>query len=337
MELETGRPSALTEHEIDQITASPLPGHLPPNNNHNNGATNSASSRPNNASNADHENNDPLLLFRHWISLSRIMGQISDHLFHSRHSTPAAASSTLLETTTRLDQRLQAWASSLPSSFSPRNSSPGDSPMHHFLAMQYHHTQISLFRAALLIPSLAPHCVAAARATAHLVLELADSNAASGGGGVLFAPTQPFLAGVVLGLHVLRNPGKRTIRSDLELLVGMTEYVEGLYKSVGQSREFVEGCVRLRNGVAEAVRGEASGTGAERRESTITMGSGGMTNNEENSRIGGSNGELQNGMVQEAAAMLFEPYEGLTLEELWSSISADFVMGEPLDFGQHVQ
>lgn len=91
MELETGRPSALTEQEIDQINFTQ------PQNSDGDSVT------------------GPLHLFIMWVSLARIMGQISEHLYHRRISD----SWQLLYETGRLDQLLLEWVKTVPEGIKP--------------------------------------------------------------------------------------------------------------------------------------------------------------------------------------------------------------------------
>lgn len=91
-------------------------------------------------------------------------------------------------------------------------------------------------------------CVGSARATVRQLLELADCEVHS----LLFSGTQLFLAAVVLALHVVKNPGKRLVRSDLELLVTSTEHLEAQFARGGQHPGFVRGFATLRTSVLAA-------------------------------------------------------------------------------------
>lgn len=42
-------------------------------------------------------------------------------------------------------------------------------------------------------------------------------------------------------------------------------------------------------------------------------------------------------MVSREGPPLFEAYEEITLEQLWTSMSIDFMMGQPLEFNNTVQ
>lgn len=352
MELETGRPSALTEQEIDQINFSQ------PQNSEGDSVT------------------GPLHLFILWVSLARIMGQISEHLYHRRISD----SWQLLYETGRLDQLLLEWVKTVPEGIKPGHelvhlgpdSEDAESGHQHqhiaaFLSLQYYQAQITLFRASLAFPTqkyleeirtrnatrrLPSYLrllqsqnlsIAAARSMARQVLEIADNVVSS---KHLFAPTQPFLAAVVLGLNILKNPGKRMIRSDVELLVGTTEYIEMFYRKTGQSAEFIKGCERLRNSILEAVATEGQSPIQGRRDSQAAdQGTQILptTNTRSNEEARGSGGfdvhmsGIEPLMVSRDGPPFFEAYEEITLEQLWTSMSTDFMMGQPLEFNHPVE
>jgi hypothetical protein len=84
------------------------------------------------------------------------------------------------------------------------------------------------------------------------VLELADHGIHS----LLFSGTQPFLAAIVLALHIVKNPSKPLVRSDLELLISDTEYLETHFSRGGQHPNFIRGFDTLRTSVLAAVNME---------------------------------------------------------------------------------
>lgn len=352
MELETGRPSALTEQEIDQI-------HFPqPQNSDGDAVT------------------GPLHLFALWVSLTRVMGQISEHLYHRRISD----SWQLLYETGRLDQLLLEWVKTVPEGIKPghelvqlgpdtEDAESGHQHQHiaAFLSLQYYQAQITLFRASLAFPTqkyleeikmrhasrrLPSYLrllqtqnlsIAAARSMARQVLDIADHVVSS---KHIFAPTQPFLAAVVLGLNILKNPGKRMIRSDVELLVGTTEYIEMFYRKTGQTTEFIKGCERLRNSILEAVATDGQTPVQGRKESqtadqitqlcpTTNTGSNGEARDPGGVDIHMSG--IEPLMASREGVPFFEAYEEITLEQLWTSMSTDFLMGQPLDFNNPVE
>jgi hypothetical protein len=349
MELETGRPSALTEQEIDQVQFPQFQ----------NCERDSATT--------------PLHLFALWVSLTRVMGQISEHLYHRRISD----SWQLLYETGRLDQLLLEWVNTVPEGIKPGHelvhlgpdAADAESGHQHqhiaaFLSLQYYQAQITLFRASLAFPTqkyleeikmrnasrrlpsylrllqTQSLSIAAARSMARQVLDIADHVVSS---KHLFAPTQPFLAAVVLGLNILKNPGKRTGRSDLELLVGTTEYVETFYRRTGQKPEFIKGCEILRNSVMEAVATDGQsplhmqGRKESQTAAQVTQPLPNTVNgpHEEARNPGGVDinmSGIEPMMASREGVPYFEAYEEITLEQLWTSMSTDFMMGQPLDF-----
>ncbi|KAG6360018.1 hypothetical protein INS49_011074 [Diaporthe citri] len=212
MELETGRPSALTEQEIDQI-------HFPhPQSSEGDSVT------------------GPLHLFVLWVSLARVMGQISEHLYHRRISD----SWQLLYETGRLDQLLLEWVKTVPEGIKPghelvhlgpdtEDSESGHQHQHiaAFLSLQYYQAQITLFRASLAFPTqkyleeirtrnatrrLPSYLrllqsqnlsIAAARSMARQVLEIADHVVSS---KHLFAPTQTISCCGCFGVEYFEEP-----------------------------------------------------------------------------------------------------------------------------------
>lgn len=352
MELETGRPSALTEQEIDQI-------HFPQ------------------LQSTDRDSvTGPLHLFALWVSLTRVMGQISEHLYHRRISD----SWQLLYETGRLDQLLLEWVKTVPEGIKPGHelvhlepdAEDADSGHQHqhiaaFLSLQYYQAQITLFRASLAFPTqkyleeiklrhasrrLPSYLrllqtqnlsIAAARSMARQVLDIADHVVSS---KHLFAPTQPFLAAVVLGLNILKNPGKRMIRSDVELLVGTTEYIEMFYRKTGQTTEFIKGCEMLRNSILEAVASDSQSPVQGRKESQtsdqVTQILPAHTGSNAEGRDTGGAVDIHMSGIEPLIASreglpFFEAYEEITLEQLWTSMSTDFLMGQPLDFNNSIQ
>lgn len=246
MELETGRPSAISDDE-------PLP--LPP-------VVTDASD-----------------IFPPWVALATILGQISRRLYVQK---PASASA-LLHEIGHLDQQLQGWSTNLPEQLKPgydvvtSTASPASAVSTAFLALQFYHAQMAILRAAVVFPTRsfaaeverafsqgAPSnnkhrllqaenlCTAAARSTVHRVLDLADGMPTSSISHLL-SPTLTFHAAVVLALHILRAPGKRLVRADCELLASATLHLEAQYGSAGQHPGFVRGLATLRTSVAAAV------------------------------------------------------------------------------------
>ncbi|CAI4219804.1 unnamed protein product [Parascedosporium putredinis] len=84
--------------------------------------------------------------------------------------------------------------------------------------------------------SLYGHLIAI-RTCLKVVLELADKNMHT----QILTPTQIFLAASVLALNIVKNPGKRLAKSDLELLAAATEHCSEMFQRVGQDPDFIRG------------------------------------------------------------------------------------------------
>lgn len=95
-------------------------------------------------------------------------------------------------------------------------------------------------------------CTGAARSTVRHVLELADHGFHS----LITSATQLFLATIVLALHIVKNPNKRLVRSDLELLITATEHLEQYFSRGGQHPSFVSGFETLRTSIIAAANME---------------------------------------------------------------------------------
>ncbi|KAJ9144566.1 3-hydroxybenzoate 6-hydroxylase 1 [Pleurostoma richardsiae] len=247
MELETGRPSAINDEDIDQV--------LPP---------------------APSPADNPTDFFSYWVRLAKILSQISKHLYRQK---PDSAWQLMSEIGS-LDQQLQEWANVMPEGIKPGHElfashglgqQPYQQHVSGFLSLQYYQAQITLLRASLIFPTssftdevkrLGPSlpsyvrllqseniCTGAARSTVRQVLELDDHGIHSR----IWSVTQPFLAAVVLALHIVKNPSKRLVRSDLELLITATEHLEVQFRRGGQHPSFVRGFETLRASVSAAV------------------------------------------------------------------------------------
>ncbi|CAK7210579.1 hypothetical protein SEUCBS140593_000878 [Sporothrix eucalyptigena] len=273
MELETGRPSAMSD---DDVVDQPLQPFM----------TAAFASSPTRVD-----------VFTPWVALAKIMSQISRRLYVQKPGSAAA----LMHEIDRLDQALLQWSQSLPDALQPGHDTiasmvsegshdTGDTFLASFLALQYYHAQMAILRAAVVFPihTFSSEvkkafqgegsqrgirllqgenlCTIAARATVHRVLELADHGLHTH----LLSPTYSFQAAIVLSLHILRSPGKRMVRSDLELLMSVTQHLETLYARVGQHPGFTNGLEILRTSVAAAV--EQHGGGVNLRQSTAGSG-----------------------------------------------------------------
>ncbi|KAF6800909.1 fungal specific transcription factor domain-containing protein [Colletotrichum sojae] len=114
-------------------------------------------------------------------------------------------------------------------------------------------------------------CIGSARAMVRLIGEMADDSTTvarprTGGGvvmqgeahpgrseSVVFTITQPLISAVALALHILKQPGSRLARSDLELLGIAAQYAEEQYLKVKQSPRFIQACSMLRSNMSEIV------------------------------------------------------------------------------------
>ncbi|KJR88126.1 uncharacterized protein SPSK_07103 [Sporothrix schenckii 1099-18] len=244
MELETGRPSAITDDDIDQAVPS----------------------------------KETCDVFALWVALARILSQISRQLYRQK---PASAWH-LLSEIGALDQQLLAWEKGLPDADGITSPSQPHQPhqphISSFLTLQYHQAQTTLLRASLVFPTqffvdevrrLGPRlpsyarllqaeniCTATARATIHRVLSDSEDGlerSHDAAATLLVSSTQLFLAAVVLALHIVKNPTKRLVRADLELLITATEHLELQFSRGGQHPAFVRGFETLRTSVAAAV------------------------------------------------------------------------------------
>lgn len=119
MELETGRPPAISDNDCDQLL-------------------------PRIDSQHSHD------YFSMWVSLARILGQISEHLY--RRKMPS--SFMLMSETARLDQALLDWSKAMPEGMKPGHDvfldDEGQQPSYRqhiasFLSLQYYQVCSSLF------------------------------------------------------------------------------------------------------------------------------------------------------------------------------------------------
>ncbi|KAI1335072.1 fungal-specific transcription factor domain-containing protein [Xylariaceae sp. FL0016] len=322
MEMETGRPSAINDHDCDQL----LPRHGP-------------------------AGSDPPDFFGMWVTLARICGQISEHIYRKHQES----SYNLLHETGKLDKALTDWANSLPENMRPGQEGqtiPETAHQHiaAFLSVNYYQAQITLFRASLIFstqsynfeikryPTSLPSqarllqsqniATAAARNLVKQVLELADHHVQS----QIFTVTQPFLAAVALSINILKNPQKRMARSDLELLIEVTEYCEDQYRRVGQNPDFIKGLQILRDRVSNIYQS----TTREHRGSISTPQGSGSVSSSNNMSIDYQNSPgLSNQLNAQAQdSGLFDPFAGVPLEEFWSMLGTEFLVDDNQPFYQ---
>lgn len=180
--------------------------------------------------------------------------------------------------------------------------------------MKRHGTQLPAYLRLLQSENI---CTAAARATVRQILELADHNIQSH----ILSGTQLLLAAVVLALHVLKNPGKRVVRSDLELLVAATEHLEAQFTHAGQHPNFIRGFETLRNSVMAAAT-------MDQRYNSTNRAPGSAGSRPELDLVGSSNNAAalgdqslsMPGMMSDT--MFFDMADDIPLEELWGSIGS---------------
>ncbi|KAF4974423.1 hypothetical protein FZEAL_8666 [Fusarium zealandicum] len=249
MELETGRPSSISDFDCDQVLPKIGKETLP-------------KTKPGNSP-----------YFVQWVSLSHITSQISEHIYRRK----AASSYGLLSEIARLDQALVDWREGASDEFNRARNTGGTESEQlsaHLLSLQYYQAQITLLRASLIFPEksfteeINKHssrlndssrmlqyqniCVEAARSTITQAAEFADGQPHC----TLLTGTQPFLAAVTLALHTLRKPHKRMGRSDGELVRTASEYVADYYGRAGQHPEFIQGVLELPQRMNQVLSGD---------------------------------------------------------------------------------
>jgi hypothetical protein len=85
-------------------------------------------------------------------------------------------------------------------------------------------------------------CTSAAQSIVTQTLHLADHNVRS----VILDPNAPFLASIVLAVHMLRQPGTRLARADLELFNLTTDYLRDQYSRWAPNAVFIDAGAALR-------------------------------------------------------------------------------------------
>lgn len=179
-------------------------------------------------------------------------------------------------------------------------------------------------------------------------LQLADVGIRS----TLVGMHQTFLATVVLALSILRQPGSRLTRSDVELLASATEHVEACYRAVGFSPAFVSILPQLGSRVTAVFRHAASGTpllenGEARRRGRpgnleVDVGQAPVAAAQQQPQgltglslllsagLADAGQPMASNMRVEDLGMMGEPgmevFNGLEFEELWNMMDADMFM-----------
>lgn len=170
-------------------------------------------------------------------------------------------------------------------------------------------------------------CTAAARATIHRVLELADHGIQS----LILSATQPLLAIIALALHILKNPSKRMVRSDLELLTTAIQHLGAQFSRGGQHSRFIQGLHTLRRSLSAAVElqsGSNSARSASVSDNLTSLGAATATNGHDAMPILAEHSLLMSEFMPEATA--FGLNENMPFEELWGSIGTYSFLGTTL-------
>ncbi|KAF4454187.1 hypothetical protein F53441_3187 [Fusarium austroafricanum] len=305
MQLETGRPSAIEMTDCDQ----PLPDKT--------------------------SGLDPY--FIRWVSLSVLVGKISEHIFQRR----AESALEFLSGISELDQMLVDWLDEAPddAKTSQNLRSSEERSFAVFLSLQFHQAQITLLRASLLFPEnsfsneVQKHegkisisrllqsqttCVEAARSIITQVAEFADSQPEF----PLLTPTPTFLAATTLALQTFKKPHKRMSRSDGELVRMASDYVADCYRRVGQHSEFVKGVLELTQRVNQVLSGESIST-----QPTQTPSQQELQEANPDQRILSPNqfGDVgSESFVFDPLEYFQDPFQAMPLDHFWAVMEGDF-------------
>lgn len=205
LQLECGRPSAISSVDNDQLM-----GDQRPRTGHN------------------------FLLWN--MSLAGYQSEISQHIYNHRPGERTAKD--ILQNTARLDRALLEWPSQIPSQFQPGNvifCSNDYFNVATFLSIQFHQAIIALHRAALIAPrgtfdvEVEKHCsddpskfrikrgelicVSSARAIITLCLEISERKAESR----VSTASPTLLACVALAIFLMKHPSGKAQAADLEV------------------------------------------------------------------------------------------------------------------------
>ena len=158
------------------------------------------------------------------------------------------------------------------------------------------------------------------------MLELADHGIHS----LILSGTQLFLAAVVLALHVVKNPSKRLVRSDLELLNSATEHLETQFSRGGQHPNFVRGFETLRTSVLAAANMEPrAGMDRSRPASNLAPELDILEGNRDPLSLFGEASLLVPGITPGSTSFGFS--DDMPLEELWGAIGNYSLLEPTLD------
>ncbi|KAF5597165.1 STB5-transcription factor [Fusarium pseudocircinatum] len=307
MQLETGRPSAIEITDCDQ----PLPDKT--------------------------SGLDPC--FIRWVSLSLLVGKISEHIFQRRAETALEFLSGISE----LDQALVDWLDEASEDTKTNQSAPKSSEERSFavfLSLQFHQAQITLLRASLLFPEASfsnevqkheakisttrllqsqTTCVEAARSIITQVAEFADSQPDF----PLLTPTPTFLAATTLALQTFKKPHKRMGRSDGELVRIASDYVADCYRRVGQHSEFVKGVLELTQRVNQVLSGDnSSSVDQTQRPPQPDLQT---TNNDQRMLSPNQFGDVGTDLFAFDPLEYFQdPFQAMPLDHFWAVMESDF-------------
>lgn len=278
--------------------------------------------------------------FTAWVSLARIMGQISEFMYSKR----PASSLDLFTKMSKLDTALVEWDRSLSDSLKLGQNAgtirdeASNQHLSSFLSLQFYYAHITLLRPTVIFPQssyrteISKHaqvlpsysrivngaaiCASAARATVTQMLNLADQGVRS----VMLGATPLYLAAVVLALSILRQPARRLARADLELLNLATEQVEDYFSRWISNKDFIRGCSLLREQVSTAFLQFAADSrlgGAQRARDSSAI----LLDRHEDADATTTSVQAQPDDWPE------ELFEGLQFDELWDIMGSDFLMG----------
>ncbi|KAF4345093.1 STB5-transcription factor [Fusarium beomiforme] len=301
MQLETGRPSAIEITDCDQ----PLPDKT--------------------------SGLDPC--FVRWVSLSLLVGKISEHIFQRRAETALEFLGGIAE----LDQALVDW---LDEEDVKANQSAVKSSEERafaiFLSLQFYQAQITLLRASLLFPEASfsrevrsheakisitrllqsqTTCVEAARSIITQVAEFADSQPEF----PLLTPTPTFLAATTLALQTFKKPHKRMGRSDGELVRIASDYVADCYRVVGQHTEFVKGVLELTQRVNQVLSGDSKSADQAQSQPDVQATSNDQTMLSPNQFDVGAEP-----FVFDPLEYFQDPFQAMPLDHFWAVMESDF-------------
>ncbi|RBR20905.1 uncharacterized protein FIESC28_05057 [Fusarium coffeatum] len=305
MQLETGRPSAIEITDCDQPLPDKASGLNP--------------------------------CFIRWVTLSLLVGKISEHIFQRR----AESALDFLSGIAQLDQALVDWLDegAEDAKTSQNAKTTEEKSFEVFISLHFHQAQITLLRASLIFPETSFQnqvqkqeaklhsisrllqsqntCVEAARSIITQVAEFADTHP----NFLLLTPTPTFLAAVTLALQTFKKPHKRMGRSDGELVRIGSDYAADSWKNVGQHSEFVKGVLELSVRVNQVLSGDSSTTETPRipqqdsQDSSLDR----MLSPSQFVDAGGAGS-----FVFDPLEYFQDPFQAMPLDHFWAVMESDF-------------